>query len=191
MQTIEQLQKGYKRKLTEQEIEYLKQGLTRNGTKKRIREPKPKREIKLLEPKQALFKSYYTDPKSQTFGNAYQSAIKAGYSENYATNILWSNQKWIMEIVEDERRLKKAERNLEEVQNLPIKTVIENKETGETKEIINVDVINQKVKVDMFLAERLNKQKYSTRQEHAVIQKIEHNLSQETIDKLRKMLKKE
>jgi hypothetical protein len=40
-----------------------------------------------LKPKQALFVSYYTSRKSETFGNATRSAIKAGYGEAYARKI--------------------------------------------------------------------------------------------------------
>ena len=39
-------------------------------------------------PKQILMLAYYLDTKARdTFGNAYQSAIKAGYSESYARQI--------------------------------------------------------------------------------------------------------
>jgi hypothetical protein len=40
-----------------------------------------------LNPKQALFVKLYTDRKSETFSNAYQSAIKAGYEHEYARKI--------------------------------------------------------------------------------------------------------
>lgn len=38
--------------------------------------------------KQVKYIDYYMDPKSETFGNSYQSAIKAGYTESYAANIM-------------------------------------------------------------------------------------------------------
>ena len=37
--------------------------------------------------KWALFAKYYFDPKSKTFNNAEQSAIRAGFAESYAKNI--------------------------------------------------------------------------------------------------------
>jgi hypothetical protein len=40
-----------------------------------------------LSPKQALFLKGYTDRKSPTFGNAYQSAVAAGYASEYARKI--------------------------------------------------------------------------------------------------------
>lgn len=41
-----------------------------------------------LKPKQALFIKLYTDQKSETFGNALKSALKAGYKQEYAEKIL-------------------------------------------------------------------------------------------------------
>lgn len=40
-----------------------------------------------LDPRQKLCWEYYTNPKSETFGNAMQSAIKAGYTEGTANTI--------------------------------------------------------------------------------------------------------
>lgn len=49
-----------------------------------------------LDPRQAKFLELFSNPESETFSNAYQSAIKAGYSEGYAVN-LKSKSKWITE----------------------------------------------------------------------------------------------
>lgn len=38
--------------------------------------------------RQVKFIDRYMDPKSDTFGNSYQSALAAGFSENYSANIL-------------------------------------------------------------------------------------------------------
>jgi biotin-(acetyl-CoA carboxylase) ligase len=50
-------------------------------------------------PKQKLFMSYYIDPNSKTFGNAYKSAIQAGYNESYAVQIASPavSNKWIQD----------------------------------------------------------------------------------------------
>ena len=40
-----------------------------------------------LSPKQTLFVRYYTDRKSESFGNATQSALRAGYGPEYARKI--------------------------------------------------------------------------------------------------------
>jgi len=110
----------------------------------------------LLNPQQELFLSYYTDPKSETFSNACQSAIKAKYSKEYAENITSLMPGWLSESMGDMKRLRKAERNLDEVQNLPI---------IDSEGKVDVNLIDKRTKVDMFMAERLNKAKYSTRTE--------------------------
>lgn len=50
-------------------------------------------------PQQLLFMEAWLTPTSPTFGNAYQSAIKAGYSDIYARQITAdaTNNKWLRE----------------------------------------------------------------------------------------------
>lgn len=110
----------------------------------------------LLTPQQELFLAEYTNPKSDNFGNAVQSALKAGYTENYANNITGLMPEWLFENIGDMKRLRKAEKNLTEVQNIEIYN-----EEGK----LDANLIDKRTKVDMFIAERLNKEKYSTRQE--------------------------
>jgi len=105
----------------------------------------------VLNPQQELFLYYYTNPKSETFGNAVQSALKAGYTENYANNITGLMPDWLFENIGDMRRLKKAEKNLDEVQNM---IVID--EEGK----VDANLVDKRTKVDMFLAKALNKKKY-------------------------------
>lgn len=58
-------------------------------------------------PQQNKFMVAWLDPTSETFGNAYQSALKVGYNERYATQIASPaiNNKW----VQDYKRLSKLE----------------------------------------------------------------------------------
>lgn len=60
---------------------------------------KPKK-IKRLAPKQRLTISNWLDPTSPTFGNLYQSCIKAGFSNSYALNISHLNPSWLSESIE-------------------------------------------------------------------------------------------
>lgn len=113
-------------------------------------------EEKLLTPQQELFLAEYTNPKSSNFGNALQSALKAGYTETYASNITTLMPDWLLENIGDMKRLRKAEKNLDEVQNIQIYN-----EEGK----IDANLVDKRTKVDMFLAERLNKNKYSTKTE--------------------------
>lgn len=107
----------------------------------------------ILNPQQELFLERYTNPKSPTFSNALRSALEAGYSEDYANNITSLLPDWLSESMGDLKRLRKAERNLEEVQNLPL--------LDHNGDISGV-VLTNRIKVDTFIAERLGKNKYST-----------------------------
>lgn len=111
---------------------------------------------RFLTPQQEYFLERYTNPKSPTFGNATQSALEAQYSQEYAENITALMPDWLSENIGDMRRLKRAERNLTEVQELDI---IDHEGKPDSQ------LIDKRTKVDMFLAERLNKNKYSTRTE--------------------------
>ena len=66
-----------------------------------------------LNPQQLEFIKYYFDKKEDTFGNAYQAGIKAGFSDEYSRNITHLMPKWLSEFIEDERLIKKAYRNLD------------------------------------------------------------------------------
>lgn len=68
-----------------------------------------------LTPKQLDFLRFYNDPKSETFSNALQSALKAGYSQEYAESILCKDLNWMAENVGRRKRmLAKAEAKLEQ-----------------------------------------------------------------------------
>lgn len=66
------------------------------------------------DPRQDAFLAYYLDPKSETWGNAFKSALKAKYSKEYAENIKNIAPQWLSENMEDSRLLAKAMGNLEE-----------------------------------------------------------------------------
>lgn len=75
-----------------------------------------------IDPRQSLFLAYYLDPKSQSFGNSLKSGVLAGYEEKYAQNILNKMPEWLVTKIEDykgRRMLEKAERNIEEMLELP------------------------------------------------------------------------
>jgi hypothetical protein len=65
----------------------------------------------LLNPVQKLCWQYYTDPKSDTFGNAKQSALKAGFKEGYSHNI--TTTAWFKHRLLRLNLLNKAERVLD------------------------------------------------------------------------------
>lgn len=106
-----------------------------------------------LNPQQAAFKENYTNPTSETFGNAYRSALAAGFSDEYA-GVLTAPSKeveWVAEIVSDVKRLQKAEKVLDKTLDL----------------IDDKDVNKKRLAQDSakFVASRLGKRKYSERSE--------------------------
>lgn len=111
------------------------------------------------DPRQSLFLSYYLDPKSETFSNAYKSAIRAGYEDEYAKNITGQNTSWFSESIRDTYLLKKAEDNLSEFLEMQV-TV-----NKDGIEITDAQLAKIKQDTTKFVAERLGKHKYSTRSE--------------------------
>lgn len=67
-----------------------------------------------LTPQQSLFVANYFNPKSPTFSNALQSALKAGYKQEYAENITNLMPDWLSDSIGKKKRLlMKAEKVLE------------------------------------------------------------------------------
>lgn len=64
------------------------------------------------DPRQAEFLKAYLNPKSETYSNARQSALKVGYSKEYAENILSLEPAWLSENIDTEKMVEKAMRNL-------------------------------------------------------------------------------
>ena len=62
----------------------------------------------LLDPRQTNFLAYFLDPKSATYSNALQSALKAGYAQEYAESMLYQLPDWLSENLGDVKRLLKA-----------------------------------------------------------------------------------
>lgn len=71
--------------------------------------------VKSVKTEQQLkFLEYYMDPKSESFSNAYASALRAGYTKSYAHCIMGSLPNWLSESKERRKRmLAKAESKLE------------------------------------------------------------------------------
>jgi hypothetical protein len=89
---------------------------------------------------------------------------------------------WLLDIqsqIGDERRLKRAESNLEQVQSLDITN-------GGDK--IDTNLLAQRIKVDTFIAQTHDKVKYSTRTENATIVKVEHTIDEDTKRRLDALL---
>lgn len=140
--------------------------------KKRIRKPKPKKERK-MDPRQTDFLIFYMDPKSETRGNALQSALKAGYKQEYAESITALMPDWLSEnIGKREAMLLKAERNLNEVLDIehivpamgPFGPIID-KKTKKPYMKVSTSILKLKQDTSHFIAETVGKKYYSKRTE--------------------------
>jgi len=106
---------------------------------------------KKLDPRQTKFLENYLDPKSKTFSNALQSALSAGYSQEYAESITAQMPQWFEANVRRTGMLDKAEKNLFEILKM-----------GDIKD---KDLLRIKADISKFVASRLGKKFYSDRQE--------------------------
>lgn len=66
-----------------------------------------------LNPQQEAFLKAFLDPKSNTWGNYTQSALKVGYSKDYAENITHLMPDWLSDNIGKTKLVQKAEKNLE------------------------------------------------------------------------------
>lgn len=105
----------------------------------------------VLDPRQSLFFEYYLDPKSETFSNALQSAVMAGYTEEYAKVLMSKMPTWLSEKVNDMNLLSKAERNINKFLDM------------DEHPMIQADITK-------FVAKGLGKTKYSERHENINIE---------------------
>ena len=122
------------------------------SVKGEVKKPEPKKPTKkgkkhLLDPRQSLFLKNYLDPDSDTFANAFQSALSAGYNKEYAENIMSLMPNWLSENIEDAAMVAKATSNLREFMGMRLNT-------------------REKLDATKFVAERLGKKKFSLRTEH-------------------------
>lgn len=104
-------------------------------------------------PQQQVFLESFLNPDSETWGNYRQSALKAGYSEDYADNISVQMPDWLNEALGKSRRVIKAEKNLD----LALEGGLDDMEKGK-KEI--------QYKASEFVLKTHKKNLYSERTEH-------------------------
>jgi hypothetical protein len=111
----------------------------------------------ILTPQQERFLAYYTDPSSETYSNATQSALKAGYAQEYSENITWLMPEWLSERIGDMKLLRKAEKRLNQLLDL---------EPVDVEGKVDNQLIANQMKGITLVAKGLGKNKYSERQEH-------------------------
>lgn len=134
------------------------------------------------DPRQSLFLSYYFDPKSETFSNALQSALKAGYEQEYAESLTSKMPTWLAEKVGDEYLIKTAEKNLKEF--LEMDTTNTSKAGDKVISITDTQLVKIKQDTTKFVLERLHKKKYSTKIEVDNKGEVKHSFEEEQIDRI-------
>ena len=116
--------------------------------------------------------AFYYDPKSPTFMDLKNSAIRAGFTESYADNLFALLPDWLSDAIGQSKMLSKAERNLDNMLDLKTEQpILINKElvvdnNGNAVEITNPGLLRTKADITMFVAERLGKKKYAQRNEN-------------------------
>lgn len=118
------------------------------GKGKHLTHVNPKNDT--LDPRQARLLTLYLDPKSATFANLLQSAVEAGFTESTARAISGKMPQWLSEQLDKSALVYKARRNLHRFLDLD-----------------DEDPQKLRVKADItkFVAERVDKENFSTRQE--------------------------
>ena len=113
------------------------------------------------DPRKSAFLLYYYDRESPTYGNARQSALRAGFTETYANNITFLKPQWLLDFIGNLQSAKLAEAHLNEVLSLPIITQamgafgpITRTETIKVEKKLkngSIKFINKKVKVPVLI----------------------------------------
>jgi len=123
------------------------------------------------DPRQIQFVVNYSNPNSKTFGNALQSALAAGYSQEYAESITHQMPDWLSEILGNRQKmLYQAERVLAETLEEPKEEQamgmwgpIFDKKTKKPIMRRNVHIMKLKVDTAKFVASTVGKKHYSSR----------------------------
>lgn len=118
----------------------------------------------------------YVDPRSSTFNNAMQSALRAGYSQQTAKNITlekWWNRK--IEMLAE--MLPRAEEVIMEDLNLNTETYIQDKK-GNVYTLTDPKLRRIRQEASFFVAETVGRKKYHKKVDvdlHAVVSLVDGN----------------
>jgi hypothetical protein len=69
----------------------------------------PKGTLSPLAPRQRLFMEYYLNADSPSFGNCYASAVRAGYTDQTARNLMHLRPSWLSETIGQNTTLEPAD----------------------------------------------------------------------------------
>ena len=129
--------------------------------------------IRKLDPRKQLFLKLYKDITSETFGNMYQSAIKAGYSESYADGLATRTDWLPANIKQDVKLIQGAEQHF--------KDIIELMPNYDDK--LGVDIAKMKTDVAKYITDNLAKHKYNKKGDEQGDTKVQINITNYNKDK--------
>lgn len=153
-----------------------------------------KKRKKNLDVRQIDFLRFYLDPKSESHSNALRSAVRAGYTWEYANSITSLMPDWLSDSMGKQNELLgKAERNLALVLDMdheidamgPFGPIID-KKTKKPFRKVSGTILKIKTDASQFIAETVGKKNgYSKRLEHtgADGEKLTIQISKEIADK--------
>lgn len=111
--------------------------------------------------KYAIAFDYYSDPKSETFDNAYKSALKAGFPESSA-KVITATKWWKHEQEMLEELLPLAERNIKDILTMDVNAKRYDPETGEViAEMLDPKLLRIKSDMSTFVAETRGNKRYN------------------------------
>lgn len=122
-----------------------------------------------LNPRHSLFFAFYFDPKSPSFLQATQSGVRAGFAEEYSSQLLSTMPKWLVaKFAAVNPLLDKAVRNLGDMLDLPSQTQAigafgplfkkkGKKKTNEPIMVYNPSLLKIKADTSEFVAERIGR----------------------------------
>ena len=128
------------------------------------------------------FLSNYINPSSPTFGDAFHSALKAGYKANYANIILCQMPVWLNDKLKRSTMLMKAERNLDKILDMetrePILAAFGLVKDKDGNIILkeNPNLLRTKADVSKFVAEKIGRAVYGS--EEPIPTSVTNNLTQ-------------
>lgn len=93
--------------------------------------PAPPFKPKRLQPKQKLTIENWLNRDSETFGNLYKSAVKAGFRPSYALNIASNKPLWLWETMETTLKLEQ-EHIIQGVQNIATNPYVDSRSPADT-----------------------------------------------------------
>jgi len=135
-------------------------------------EHKTKR-IAKIDPRKQLFLDLYKDPVSETFGNAYRTALKCGYSEAHSKK-LTSRVDWIpANMQSDVKLIQGAEQHFRDI--------IELMPNYDDK--LGIDIAKMKTDVAKYITDNLAKQKYNKKGDEQGDTKVQINITNYNKDK--------